>query len=185
MWSKWRDLISEQGRSGQTIVAFCRDRGLTTSQFYTWRSRLRKSTAERFLEVQVVKTAARPLLRCPGAPRAHLSEMRLSENPPIPKPELLGAHAQGLHPPEAPPLPCVRLARMGDGEFGLGARRRHGGQDPAGPEPGGDRHRRGAGPEFADDGSGKSPITPTARADGVPPRPASGNRRWPTLPASA
>ena len=61
MWSKWRDLISEQGRSGQTIVAFCRDRGLTTSQFYTWRSRLRKSTAERFLEVQVVKTAARPI----------------------------------------------------------------------------------------------------------------------------
>ena len=76
MWSKWRDLISEQGRSGQTIVAFCRDRGLTTSQFYTWRSRLRKSTAERFLEVQVVKTAARPFPVSRGAIEIRLAEGR-------------------------------------------------------------------------------------------------------------
>ena len=76
MWSKWRDLISEQGRSGQTIVAFCRDRGLTTSQFYTWRSRLRKSTAERFLEVQVVKTAALPFPVSRGAIEIRLAEGR-------------------------------------------------------------------------------------------------------------
>lgn len=55
MWSKWRALISEQGGSGQTIAAFCRERGLTTSQFYTWRNRLRGTAAEKFLEVQVVK----------------------------------------------------------------------------------------------------------------------------------
>ena len=60
MWAKWKGLISEQGGSGQTIAAFCRNRGLTTSQFYTWRSRLRTSTAEQFLEVEVVKAAARP-----------------------------------------------------------------------------------------------------------------------------
>jgi transposase-like protein len=76
MWSKWRDLISERGRSGQTIVAFCRDRGLTPSQFYTWRSRLRKSIAERFLEVQVVKTAARRLPVTRGAIEIRLAEGR-------------------------------------------------------------------------------------------------------------
>ena len=59
--SKWSDLISEQSQSGQTVEAFCRERGLTTSQFYTRRKRLRGSAAQQFLEVQVVKAAARPL----------------------------------------------------------------------------------------------------------------------------
>jgi len=76
MRAKWRQLISEQGGSGQTIVAFCRDRGLTTSQFYTWRSRLRKSTAEQFLEVQVVKAAARPSPVTRGAIEIRLAEGR-------------------------------------------------------------------------------------------------------------
>jgi hypothetical protein len=58
--SKWSGLISEQSQSGQTVQAFCRERGLTTSQFYTWRKRLRGSAAQQFLEVQVVKAAARP-----------------------------------------------------------------------------------------------------------------------------
>jgi transposase-like protein len=76
MWPKWRGLISEQGSSGQTIAAFCRDRGLTTSQFYTWRNRLRKSTAEQFLEVQVVKAAARPFPVTKGAIEIRLAEGR-------------------------------------------------------------------------------------------------------------
>ena len=58
--SKWSDLISEQSRSGQTVEAFCRERGLTTSQFYTWRKRLRGSAAQQFLEVQVARATARP-----------------------------------------------------------------------------------------------------------------------------
>jgi transposase-like protein len=58
--SKWSDLISEQSQSGQTVEAFCRERGLTTSQFYTWRKRLRGSAAQQFLEVQVARAAARP-----------------------------------------------------------------------------------------------------------------------------
>lgn len=57
--SKWIGLISEQSASGETVEAFCRARGLTTSQFYTWRKRLRGSAAERFLEVQIAKPAAR------------------------------------------------------------------------------------------------------------------------------
>ena len=76
MRAKWRGLISEQGGSGQTIVGFCRDRGLTTSQFYTWRSRLRKSTAEQFLEVQVVKAPARPIPSNRGAIEIRLAEGR-------------------------------------------------------------------------------------------------------------
>ena len=76
MWAKWRGLISEQGCSGQTIVGFCRDRGLTTSQFYTWRSRLRKSTAEQFLEVQVVKAAGRPIPSNRGGIEVRLAEGR-------------------------------------------------------------------------------------------------------------
>jgi len=57
--SRWRGLVAEQGESGETVEAFCRERGLTTSQFYTWRKRLRGSIADRFLEVQVAKPAAR------------------------------------------------------------------------------------------------------------------------------
>jgi hypothetical protein len=54
-------LIAEQGGSGQTVEAFCRERRLTTSTFYTWRKRLRGSAAERFLEVQMAKPAVRPM----------------------------------------------------------------------------------------------------------------------------
>ena len=55
--SKWSGLTSEQRESGETVEAFCRKRGLTTSQFYTWRKRLRRSAAEQFLEVQIAKPA--------------------------------------------------------------------------------------------------------------------------------
>ena len=74
--SKWSSLILEQSGSGQTIVAFCRERGLTTSQFYTWRKRLRGSAAEQFLEVQVAKPAARPILSKREAIEIRLAEGR-------------------------------------------------------------------------------------------------------------
>ncbi len=76
MWAKWRGLVSEQSGSGQTIVAFCRERGLTTSQFYTWRNRLRRSSAEQFLEVQVVKAPARPIPLNRGTIEVRLGEGR-------------------------------------------------------------------------------------------------------------
>jgi transposase-like protein len=74
--SKWSGLISEQGGSGQTVEAFCRERGLTTSQFYTWRKRLRGSVAERFLEVQVAKSAAWPTPSKRGGIEIRLAEGR-------------------------------------------------------------------------------------------------------------
>ena len=74
--SKWRKLVAEQGGSRQTIAAFCRERGLTTSQFYTWRKRLRGPAAEEFLEVQVVKAPARPVPSNRGAIEVRLGEGR-------------------------------------------------------------------------------------------------------------
>jgi len=38
---KWQRLISEQGRSGQTVAAFCRERELRVSHFFWWKKRLR------------------------------------------------------------------------------------------------------------------------------------------------
>ena len=74
--SRWSGLIAEQGESGETVEAFCRDRGLTTSQFYTWRKRLRGSAAERFLEVQVAKPVAWPAPSKRGAIEVRLAEGR-------------------------------------------------------------------------------------------------------------
>jgi transposase-like protein len=74
--SKWSGLIAEQSESGETVEAFCRERGLTTSQFYTWRKRLRGAVAERFLEVQVAKPAAWPTLSKRGTIEIRLAEGR-------------------------------------------------------------------------------------------------------------
>jgi len=72
--SRWSSLILEQRGSGQTVEAFCRERGLTASQFYTWRKRLRGSAAERFLEVQLAKPAARPMPAKRGGVEIRLAE---------------------------------------------------------------------------------------------------------------
>ena len=59
---KWRKLVSEQGRSGQSVAAFCGERGLCAPYFYTWRKRLREADAgqgvlraplTKFVEVQL------------------------------------------------------------------------------------------------------------------------------------
>jgi transposase-like protein len=53
LWTKWRGLVSEQSQSGQTVSAFCRDRGLRDSLFYDWKKRLREGEAVQFVEVKV------------------------------------------------------------------------------------------------------------------------------------
>jgi hypothetical protein len=55
-WAKWRGLVSEQGRSGQSVASFCRERGLCASHFFTWKKRLRQAGTEQFVEVQVLGT---------------------------------------------------------------------------------------------------------------------------------
>ena len=53
LWTKWRALVSEQSQSGQTVAAFCRDRGIRDSQFYNWKKRVREGEAAKFVEVKV------------------------------------------------------------------------------------------------------------------------------------
>jgi hypothetical protein len=51
--AKWRRLISEQARSGQTVKAFCRGHGLCRPYFFVWKKRLKERMPLKFLEVQV------------------------------------------------------------------------------------------------------------------------------------
>ena len=37
---KWQRIVSEQGRSGQSVAAFCRERKLCASHFFWWKKRL-------------------------------------------------------------------------------------------------------------------------------------------------
>ncbi len=52
-WAKWRGLVSEQGGSGQSVAAFCRERGICAPQFFAWK-RLSQAASEPFVEVRVV-----------------------------------------------------------------------------------------------------------------------------------
>jgi transposase-like protein len=54
---KWRGLIAEQARSGQSVAAFCRERGLGPTHFFAWKKRLSQVGAEHFVEVQVLPSA--------------------------------------------------------------------------------------------------------------------------------
>ena len=67
---KWDRLVSEQGRSGQTVAAFCRERKLCASDFFWWKKRLRASAATKFLEVKLA--AAPPIPRSVGDPRVEV-----------------------------------------------------------------------------------------------------------------
>jgi|SRR5579862_2448249 len=48
----WQRIISEQEASGQSVRAFCRQRGCKEHSFYMWRKRLRKPSAMRFALVE-------------------------------------------------------------------------------------------------------------------------------------
>jgi len=63
-WSRWGGLVTEQRDSGQSVAAFCRERGLPVSQMFAWTRRLRGAEAvqAQFVEV-AVKPSAPPLLR--------------------------------------------------------------------------------------------------------------------------
>ena len=71
---KWRGLVAEQIGSGQSVAEFCRERGLTTGQFFAWKQRLRRADEGHFVEVQVEKTAAAALKPHRGAIEIHVAE---------------------------------------------------------------------------------------------------------------
>ena len=56
-WAKWRGLVSAQSQSGQTVAAFCRDRGIRDWQFYDWKKRVRGAEAAKFVAVEVAAVA--------------------------------------------------------------------------------------------------------------------------------
>jgi hypothetical protein len=60
--AKWQNLISEQGRSGQSAAAFCRDRGVIKHQFFYWKKRLQRSATSQFVAVQIA-SAKEPTTR--------------------------------------------------------------------------------------------------------------------------
>ena len=73
---KWRGVVSEQSQSGQTVAAFCRDRGIRDSQFYDWKKRVREGEAAKFVEVKVKPSSER---RTPAPERYPAIEIRLSK----------------------------------------------------------------------------------------------------------
>jgi hypothetical protein len=73
-WAKWRALVSEQGRSGQSVAAFCRERGLCAPHFFAWKKRLSQATADQFVEVRV---AGAGLAAQPTAAHSRAIEVRL------------------------------------------------------------------------------------------------------------
>jgi len=62
-WAKWRKLISQQAKSGKSVAAFCRERGLCAPHFFQWKKRLSEAAAKKFVEVTVVQAATQPAAR--------------------------------------------------------------------------------------------------------------------------
>jgi len=75
LWTKWRGLVLEQSQSGQTVSAFCRDRGIRDSQFYDWKKRVREGEAAKFVEVKVKASSEQ---RTPAPEGFPAIEIRLS-----------------------------------------------------------------------------------------------------------
>jgi hypothetical protein len=76
LWTKWRGLLSEQRQSGQTVAAFCCDRGLRDSLFYDWKKRLREGEAAQFVEVKVREPCKQA---SPGPEHVAAIEIRLNK----------------------------------------------------------------------------------------------------------
>jgi transposase-like protein len=59
----WRDLIQQQAASGQSVSAFCAQRGLTEQSLYYWKKRVNKEAPVSFALVTTDRSA-----RTQGAP---------------------------------------------------------------------------------------------------------------------
>ena len=59
----WRDVIQQQAVSGQSVSAFCAERGLTEQSLYSWKKRLSDQVPVSFALVTTDRSD-----RSPGAP---------------------------------------------------------------------------------------------------------------------
>lgn len=55
-WRKWRKLISEQAQSGQSVAAFCSERGLCAPHWFAWKKRLGEADTAKFVAVSLTAT---------------------------------------------------------------------------------------------------------------------------------
>ena len=56
--SYWRDTISRQRSSGQSIAEFCRRQGISPPSFYAWRRRLAERKSPQFVAVNVAAASS-------------------------------------------------------------------------------------------------------------------------------
>jgi transposase-like protein len=56
----WRDVIQQQAASGESVSAFCAERGLTEQSLYSWRKRLSDQTPVSFALVTTGRTDQSP-----------------------------------------------------------------------------------------------------------------------------
>jgi transposase-like protein len=75
VWEKWRLVVSEQIASGQGVAAFCKARGVTSSQLFAWKKRLREAEKAQFVEAQV--RPAEPLAEAVNQQPARAIKVRL------------------------------------------------------------------------------------------------------------
>ena len=63
IWAKWRALVRQQTIGGQSAAAFCREHGISVTDFFEWRRKLSQvdATGARFVEVQLVPEKSRAL----------------------------------------------------------------------------------------------------------------------------
>lgn len=54
----WQKLVEEQAGSGQNVVTFCHERGISDVSFYTWRKRLKNETPVKFALVEPTPSPA-------------------------------------------------------------------------------------------------------------------------------
>jgi transposase-like protein len=53
----WRQMIAQQEQSGQSVRAFCQQRGISDPNFYQWRKRLAEQLPMRFALVETRRSA--------------------------------------------------------------------------------------------------------------------------------
>lgn len=73
---RWRELISAQEASGQSIAAYCRAHDVRAWQFYEWKKRLQQRETASFVAVSVraeeeSSALPEPVLRCSAIELRH------------------------------------------------------------------------------------------------------------------
>lgn len=92
---RWRELLSAQQASGQSIAAYCREHDVRAWQFYEWKKRLRQSEAPSFVAVSV-----------------KVEEERASLSPALPLSAIELRHSRGWSLKVEPGFDAVHLRRL-------------------------------------------------------------------------